>query len=86
MGGQKRESSQESQDWSEEAGSNNEVRISCCGPEMAGTDQMIRSCPCGAIFRDSKGSLVVALAVAGLVFSVVVTGWVLGMLAFLRTI
>ena len=86
MDEQKRESSQEGQCGSEEAGSNNEVRFSCCGPEMAGRDQMIRSCPCGAVFRGSKGSLVVALAVAGLVFSVVVTGWVLGLVAFLRTI
>lgn len=85
MESERRESRQEDENRSEDSNANNKFWSSCCGPEMADADQMMRSCPCASVFKGSKGSFVIVLATAGLLVSITVTGWVLGVVAFFRT-
>ena len=86
MDTEKRESSKEVENRPEDRGANNGIWSGCCGPEMAEADQMRRTCPCASMFRGSRGSIFVLLGVAGLLFSTIVTGWVLGVVGFFRTI
>ena len=86
MDTEKRESKQEDESRSTDLGASNGIWSGCCGPEIADADQMMRSCPCASMFKGSRGSISILLAVAGLLFSITVTGWVLGVVAFFRTI
>ena len=86
MDTEERESKQEDESRSTDLGANNRIWSSCCGPEIAEADQMMRSCPCASMFKGSRGSIFIFLAVAGLLFSITVTAWVLGVVAFFRTI
>ena len=86
MDTKKRESRQDDVKRSRALGSNDEIWGNCCGSEIAGADQMMRSCPCTSMFKGSRGSICIILAVSGLLFSITAAGWVLGVVGFFRTL
>jgi len=86
MNAQKTESNHVDENRPTKADPNSKIWSSCCGPGMSEADQMMRTCPCASLFKGSKGSFVIPLTVAVLLFSITVTGWVLGVVAFFRTI
>jgi hypothetical protein len=70
-----------------EHGKSNATNLTnCCDPETFDEAEMMRGCPCAGLMRGSKKTFLGVLAGAGLLFSVVVAGWVLGIVAFLRTL
>ena len=71
---------------STQADPNSKIWSSCGGPEMFEADQIMRNCPCASLFKGSKKSFVIPLTAAVLLFSITLTGWILGVVAFFRTI
>lgn len=86
MNTQNTESDQSVENGFEHAESINKSGNSCWGPAMSEADEMMKNCPCASLFQGSTVSPVIPIAAAGLLFSIALTGWVLGVAAFLRTI
>lgn len=58
----------------------------CCGPEAVEMAGFMRGCPCASLMKGSRKAFFGMLLGAGLLFSIVAGGWVLGIVAFFRTL
>ena len=58
----------------------------CCGPEMFEMTERAKGCPCVSMMKGSRKTFLAFLIGAGILFSIIVTGWVLGVVAFFQTI
>jgi len=56
----------------------NNERLSCC--------ETMTECPCETVWRRNRTKAIAALAGAGLVFLLLQAGWILGVIAFFRTL
>jgi hypothetical protein len=64
-------------------GPNSAATTGCCGTDAT---EMAGSYDCGAFFKKHRLAAFVALTGAGLTFLIVLTGFILGIVAFFRTI
>lgn len=58
----------------------------CCGPEMLEKAEMMKGCPCAGLMTGSKKAFLAVLAGAGFLCLIALSGWVLGVVAFFRTL
>ena len=56
---------------------------SCCGMDVA---EMADGRPCGAFFKEHRFAIFTAITVMGLTFLIVFAGFILGIIAFFRTL
>lgn len=85
MSTEESKSNQSHQSQAETVGAEPRTRFACCGPWPSEGDPQ-DACPCTSFFRGSRRSFMVPVAVMGLLFTIVFTGWVLGVVAFFRVI
>ena len=55
-------------------------------PTESSMNEMMQACPCGGLLKRHRFAMYTALTVAGLGILALQAGWVLGIIAFFRTI
>lgn len=58
----------------------------CCGVQGGEMAEFMKACPCASLIRHPRRAFFGMLAGAALLFSITAVGWVLGILAFFRTV